>query len=137
MPHRCDFEFAAAIQLVGWGVRSRNSKSERVRRGSACELTLVFRTTVTNDFDWQIFVHIDGLGRRHNGDHDPVGGRYPTSLWQPSDVIVDRHELVLEPGALAGIHTLYVGMFRGSRRLEVTRGEHADNRVALGSVEIE
>ena len=35
--------------------------------------------------NWQLFVHTDGQGPRINGDHEGVGGRYPTRHWQTGD----------------------------------------------------
>ncbi len=50
--------------------------------------------------DYTIFVHAyaaDGtlLG---TGDGPPMGGRFPTSLWQPGDFIEDNHVLILPEG---------------------------------------
>lgn len=135
--HESDSEFGGALRLVGWNLRSNGVSVNRLKRAAAYELALVFRAEGTTSFDWEIFVHLDGLGRRHNEDHDPVNGHYPTSLWQPGDVIVDRHELRLDRTSAPGAYTLYVGLFRGTRRLEVTKGEHNDNRVALGRIEVE
>lgn len=136
--HRSDVEFGGMVRLVGWEVRSLdNAPVTRLRRGVAYELRLVFSVQGTTPSDWQVFVHLDGRGRRHNSDHEPVLGHYPTSLWQPGDVIVDRHRLVLERTSLPGTYTLHMGLFRGSRRLEVTGGGHTENRVTLGSLQVD
>ncbi|HNT78830.1 MAG TPA: hypothetical protein PKH77_27815 [Anaerolineae bacterium] len=50
--------------------------------------------------DYTVFVHAyaaDGtlLG---TGDGPPMGGRFPTSLWQPGDFIEDNHVLILPEG---------------------------------------
>lgn len=136
--HPVDIEFGDVLRLAGWDVRSEDGqKARQLRAGSAYELRLVFRVLGTTPVDWEIFVHLDGNAKRHNGDHEPVLGNYPTSLWQPGDVVVDRHRLVLERGSLPGTYTLFMGLFRGSRRLDVTRGPHVENRVLLGSIDVE
>lgn len=136
--HAVDFEFGGIFTLIGWDVRSeQGQRINRLRIGTPYELRLVFRVLGTTQIDWEIFVHLDGYGKRHNGDHEPVLGHYPTTLWQSGDVIVDRHRLVLERGSTPGSHTLFMGLFRGSRRLEVTRGAHTENRVTLGAIDVE
>lgn len=133
-----DIAFGNVLRLVGWEVLSEKDVAvTRLRLGTAYELRLVFLVKGTTPTDWQVFVHLDGGGRRHNGDHDPVLGHYPTSLWQPGDIIVDRHRLVLERTSAPGTYTLHVGLFRGNRRLEVTEGVHTDNRVTLGALQID
>jgi hypothetical protein len=131
------FQFGNAFQLIGWEVIDESGASVvELVAGGPYELRFVFRVLDTTSVDWEIFVHLDGRGRRHNGDHEPARGRYPTTLWQPNDIVLDRHTLVLDRAALAGTHTLYLGMFRGNRRLEVTGGVHEDNRVRLGELEV-
>lgn len=136
--NHCDFQFGNAIRLLGWDLVSTAGESVRqLNAGTSYELKLVFEVSGTTDSDWELFVHIDGNGKRHNGDHAPVSGRYPTSLWQPGDVIIDRHKIVLERGALPGAHVVYMGLFRGNKRLEVTRGLHEDDRVSLGDIQVQ
>jgi 4-amino-4-deoxy-L-arabinose transferase-like glycosyltransferase len=135
--HAGTTEFGGVLRLVGWDIKSNSGGSvSTLRAGRVYELNFVFQVLGTTNVDWQVFVHLDGGGRRHNGDHDPVVGRYPTTLWQPGDVVVDRHQMVLERGAVPGPHTLFMGLFRGNRRLEVTAGSHEDNRVKLGELEV-
>jgi len=136
--HRADAEFGHVLRLVGWDVSSAAGRSAALlTAGEPYDLALVFEVVGTTAIDWQVFVHIDGRGRRHNGDHDPVHGRYPTTLWQPSDIVVDHHKIELERGALPGVHVLYMGLFRGNKRLEVTAGSHEDNRVRLGELQVQ
>lgn len=135
--HRTTLEFGHALRVVGWDVKSTAGESvSQLTTGEPYELQLVFEVLGTTAIDWEIFVHLDGFGRRHNGDHEPVTGRYPTTLWQPGDIVIDRHKLVLDRASLPGTHELFFGLFRGSRRFEVTTGKHEDNRVKLGELTV-
>ena len=42
-------------------------------------ITHYWECTAKLSGDYQVFVHIDGMGNRINGDHDPAGA-YPTLL---------------------------------------------------------
>jgi hypothetical protein len=131
-------QFGDFCEMLGWEIRNDDgSVVVKLVVGRRYELRLVFQVIGTTNMDWQVFVHIDGRGRRHNGDHDPVSGRYPTTLWQPGDIIVDRHSFVLDRGSLLGEHILYMGLFRGNKRLEVTSGQADENRVRLGTAIVE
>ena len=63
--------------------------------------------------DYTVFLHLaDRFGRvlaQHDGQ--PLGGANPTSLWLPGEVVVDRREVALAPGAPAGTYRLLVGMY--------------------------
>jgi len=61
--------------------------------------------------DYTVFVHLlDASGALvETGDGPPMGGAFPTSLWQPGDVILDLHSLAT--GIDAG-NTIVVGLYR-------------------------
>ena len=95
------------IALVGWKIPAT------VRRGEPVEITLVYRALATIDRPWKVFVHIDGPVMRHNADHDPAGGRCPTSSWRAGDLIVDRFTITIDPKYEAGAYQVRVGLFSG------------------------
>jgi hypothetical protein len=90
--------------------------------------------------DYQVFVHIDGMGDRINGDHDPAEGLYPTRYWRPGDIIVDREELripfFVQPSMRPDAYQMYVGLFRGESRLPMVEGEGNDNRLYGGVLRV-
>jgi len=55
-------------------------------------------------------------------------------LWQPNDTVVDCVRLTVDQSYEPGTYQLYFGFYRGSRRLEVTSGEHDENRVRGGAL---
>ena len=88
--------------------------------------------------EWEGFIHIDGYRRRHNGDHKPMNGKYPMSLWLKDDVLVDDYEFTLEPNFTPGTYTIYLGLFVGDTRFKVKSGPNdGDNRVIGGSLRVQ
>ena len=135
---KLDASFGWAIEALGWEfVDDRGIRSDVLRPSVPYELRLYFKVIDPTPLDWEIFVHIDGHGRRHNADHPPLRGLYPTSLWQAGDIMADRFTVTLDPGFPRGRYSLYFGFFRGNRRLEVDRGPQIDDRVLAGSITVQ
>ena len=61
-------------------------------------------------------MHFDGpAGRAGNGDHEPIGGRCPTSTWQLGDYIIDRFTTSVGGGAFpGGVYDVWLGFFTGA-----------------------
>jgi uncharacterized protein (TIGR02266 family) len=123
------------VEALGWEVFDAGEREvvRGVVPGKTYVLHLYFRVLATPKTQWKGFIHIDGFGRRFNGDHDLFDGKYPMSLWQPGDIITDRFELKLEPNFTPGNYTLFYGFFSGDRRLQVKTGRHHENRIDGGS----
>ncbi len=125
------------LEIVGWEIRSAGGRvEESIVPGSNYVLRLCWRVLEPPSQEWTTFVHIDGRGRRHIGDHEPLEGRYPSEYWQRGDYLVDDHQFSLEPNFAPGVYQLYFGFFRGSQRLPVKIGQHHENRVIGGAVQV-
>lgn len=65
------------------------------------------------DRDYTLFVHlVDETGAivaQHDGP--PLGGRYPTSVWQRGEALLDAVRLTLPPDLPAGRYRLLVGLY--------------------------
>lgn len=132
-----DVVFGGQLQALGWDVTTPDGEVVRsVTPGRRYDFRLYYEVMRPISGNWKTFIHIDGFQRRYNGDHETLGGKYPFHLWKPGDYIVDIHSFELEPNFTPGTYQVYFGFFRGSRRLEVTRGPHHDNRVSAGSLEV-
>ncbi len=87
------------------------------------EVTLCWKSIAPLDDDYQVFVHL--YDRSGNllaaGDGPPMGGAFPSSLWQPGDIVRDMHRLPWSPEG----ERIAVGMYRLSDgvRLPVTIGD--------------
>lgn len=122
------------LEALGWGVYDEENRKPlaSVTPGQPCVLRLYWRVLAPISSQWKSFVHIDGFGKRHNGDHDVLGGKYPMPLWQPGDIVVDLYEFRLEPNFTPGNYSLYYGYFIGDRRMSVKEGLHHENRIEGG-----
>jgi hypothetical protein len=134
---RIQANFGDQIEAIGWDLVTPDGTAvSELRPGRNYELQLYFHVLSKPVLDWEVFVHIDGYGRRFNGDHDATSGLYPVSNWRPGDYIVDRAMIDLDPSFTEGNYDLYFGFFKGSRRLEVKRGNNDDNRLRAGKIRV-
>jgi hypothetical protein len=133
--HRVGASYEGGIKLLGYDLALPGKDS--VGAGQRFEVTWYWRALDRPPAGYQAFVHIDGQGLRLNGDHQPVDGRYPTKLWDKGDVVVDRQELVVPANFPPGDYPIYVGWFRGDKRLEVRSGpQDGANRVRAGTLPV-
>jgi len=129
--------FGDQVEAIGWDLVTEDGRPvAELRAGRKYELQLYYRVMARPTTDWETFVHIDGYGRRYNGDHETTQGAYPMSNWRPGDYIVDRETIALDPSFSEGNYDLYFGFFKGSRRLEVKSGNHDDNRLLAGTIRV-
>ena len=110
--------------------------------GRTYHLVTYYRVTGHVTTEWQAFLHIDGSGRRHNdGDHKPLNGKYPMSLWLPGDLLADDHELKLEPNFSPGNYSIWFGLAVGDKcteRLRVKSGtSDGCNRIQGGALRVQ
>ncbi|WP_438038439.1 glycosyltransferase family 39 protein [Sorangium sp. So ce128] len=125
------------LEVLGWELTDGDGqKVSSVVPQKSYHLRTYFRVHRPITGNWKMFVHIDGFQRRYNGDHPVLEGRYPLSLWQPGDVVVDDHELQLEPNFTPGDYTLYFGLFAGETRFQVTRGPEHEDRIRGGVIRV-
>ena len=98
------------IQLLGWDL------PRKVARGERFDVTLYYKVLQPVGGSWKSLMHFDGrAGRAGNGDHDPIGGRCPTSTWQLGDYIIDHFTASAGGGAFpGGTYDVWIGFFTGS-----------------------
>jgi len=62
-----------------------------IQAGDQVPLTLIWRAGQPTAVDYSIFVHASASDGTIEGQIDtyPGGGRYPTSRWQPGEIISD------------------------------------------------
>lgn len=131
---------ALSLELVGEGDRVRllgySLGPGPVAAGASLDLVLHWQAVERLRADYTVFVHLlDGEDRIWGqGDGRPMGGYYPSGLWDPGEVVVDPHRIAVDPGAAPGIYRLAVGLYHlpTGRRLAASDGD----RVILGEVEV-
>jgi RNA polymerase sigma-70 factor (ECF subfamily) len=125
------------IELIGWEV------PRQVRAGADFEVALWFKVLRPVARSWQLFVHVDGPRLRVNADHEPLGGRCPTAMWKPGDVLVDRFIARMVPET--GSYEVWTGFFAGRepnwQHLPVTQApremQDAHARIKLTTITVE
>ncbi len=76
---------------------------------------------------------------RGQQDNPPVAGTYPTTLWVPGEVVVDRYDITIRGDTPPGMHVIEVGLYdpANMQRLPVLDPSGAlGDRILLGQIEI-
>jgi hypothetical protein len=105
--HVLEAELGERVTLVGYTVPSE------VKPGERLSVTLFWRAERPLDTSYTVFNHLlDDSGQlRAQADGLPIGGRHPTTAWQPGKVVTDLHEIDIPPDLPAGRYLLQVGMY--------------------------
>ncbi|MBI5531459.1 MAG: glycosyltransferase family 39 protein [Deltaproteobacteria bacterium] len=137
--HPLDTDLQGELLALGWDVVDLASRKpvQYVVAGKKYRMRTYFQVTGRISGEWEMFIHIDGHQRRFNGDHKPMDSKYPMSLWQVGDYVVDDYEFALEPNFTPGPYMLYYGFFIGDSRLKVVRGKHHEDRIEGGNLMVQ
>lgn len=127
------------LEVIGIDLLDERGRTvEAVSPGRSYHFRTYYRVLAPVTTEWEAFIHIDGYHRRHNGDHKPMNGKYPMSLWLPADIVVDDSEFKLEPNFTPGTYTIYFGLYVGDTRLKVLSGPNdGDNRINGGPLRVQ
>jgi len=135
--HPLDANLGNELDVLGWDVLGSDGQPiESLEPGRHYEFAIYYRVVQPISGNWETFVHIDGFQRRFNADHPTLDGKYPFNFWHVGDIIADRSPFTLEPNFGPGQYHVYFGLFTGSRRLEVRRGQHEENRLNAGFISV-
>lgn len=136
---KLDANLEDKLQVLGYDITDTTGKLvDHVAPGKKYHMRTYFKVLSSVQSEWEMFIHIDGFHRRHNGDHKVCEGKYPMSLWLQGDIVMDDHEFSLEPNFSPGPYTLYFGLFVGESRLKVKSGPtDGENRVNGGALKVQ
>ncbi|HEY1958486.1 MAG TPA: glycosyltransferase family 39 protein [Polyangiaceae bacterium] len=137
--HELDVNMDNKLQVLGYDiVDTKGKRVDSVAPGRKYRMRTYYRVLAPVTTEWEAFIHIDGYRRRHNGDHKPLDGKYPFSLWLKDDLIVDDYEFSLEPNFSPGTYTVFFGLFVGETRMKVVSGPNDhDNRIDGGPLRVQ
>jgi hypothetical protein len=132
MEHPLGINLGDRVTLLGYDLE---------RREGEITLTLHWQARQEMEEDYTVFIHLlDGGEIVAQGDSQPQGGHYPTSIWDESEVVIDEHHLTtgeLSPGE----YDLWVGIYllESMERLPVidAQGEKTGDGVNLGTIAID
>jgi hypothetical protein len=127
------------LLCLGIDIADANGKlMDSIAPGRKFHLRIYYKVLAPVTTEWEGFIHIDGFHRRHNGDHKVMNGKYPFSLWQKDDLLMDDVEMTLEPNFSPGQYTIYFGLYLGETRLKVTAGPNdGENRIVGGQIRVQ
>ncbi len=125
LEHRSGVELGGRVRLLGYNLESG------FRPGDNLHLTLFWQAVAEMDEDYAVFTHlVDGQGKLWGQkDNQPVDGFYPTTNWQPGEIVRDQYDLTIDPEAPPGRHTIEVGMYLPASGERLRRGEGEDKIV--------
>ena len=122
--------FSHEITLLGFDWELDRSTIETEGSANAITaLTLYWQAIATPQSDYTVFVHLlDSAGQlAGQADGPPAAGAYPTSLWEPGEIIVDRHQL---PAGLQ-YESINIGLYRTDTGQRLTADGYPDGAVPL------
>jgi hypothetical protein len=109
-----DATFGGAARLLGYSL-----DRDTVPPGGIVNLTLFWQALAPLPEDYTVFTHLLGATNPNTGgpvwtghDSQPDGGHYPTTDWQPGQVILDLHPLAVPADAPPGEYRLETGLYR-------------------------
>jgi len=124
------------IDLAGFEVNK-----VRLQPGTTLRLTLYWQAFETPARVYTRFVHVyenkAGLSAQH--DSPPREGQYPTTCWQPGEIVADTVSLTLPPQAAPGIYQVIVGMYdpaADNQRLPTSGPGAHDSAIVVTQVEV-
>lgn len=125
-----DFTFAEPLRLVGYNV---NSSRTSVDTPLQVALYLTADGRITGNY--QVFLHVlDASGRLiAQADHIAGADSFPTALWPPGSLIVNRFEVALPAATPPGEYPVIVGLYDERGRLPLTTGR---DHIALLSITV-
>jgi hypothetical protein len=120
------FGDAPHITLLGFDAPSPNNSEP-------LSLTLYWRSEVPLSTDYTIFIHLlnsqgDIVAQQ---DQPPLNGAYPTSLWQPGEIVTDNITVPVPANLPADTYCLIVGLYDLNTGLRLAVPEHEDNSLTL------
>jgi hypothetical protein len=117
------------IELPAWenGIRltAVSTPATPTPAGQNWPIQFHWHATETVDHNWKLFMHLinDAGDIVAQLDEYPLGGRWPTAVWQANETITDRHTILL-PAALApGAYHLRLGFYDENGRLPLATGD--------------
>lgn len=128
-------QFEQGITLLGF-----EAEMERTAGQPLC-VTLYWQASSAIDQDFTAFLHLvapDGFLQAQR-DSSPAFGFYPTSQWQPGQIVADMHCLQLPSGLAPGQYDLQAGLYDPdtSQRLAIVDDSaNEDSAAPLGQISV-
>ena len=128
--------FGDHITLNGYTLNS-----EPFQPGDIVQVTLFWQTAVALSQRYKIFLHLVDAGGQPiaQRDSEPGGGLNLTTVWQPDEVIVDNHGLLIPTDTPPGRYRVLLGLYDiadPAARLLITTDESVQDSITLVTFEL-
>ena len=132
------FGDAPHLTLLGYDLTDQDGRPIQHPDGKIESLNLIlyWRSEAILPLDYTTFVHVrDGKGQVvAQKDQPPLNGAYPTSLWDPGEIMADQIIVPL-PADLDGSYELVVGLYDLKSGARLTIPDRPENSFILTTLE--
>jgi hypothetical protein len=117
--------FTAAVPSgiqFGWTLKlvAHEIEPTTVPQGGRFRLGLVWQALRAPKEEYAVFVHLTDSRRRVFGqDHYPLAAAFPTSQWEPGELVREGDEIHVPPGLAPGHYQIVLGVWEPRRRAEL------------------
>ncbi|GIK40582.1 MAG: hypothetical protein BroJett011_44150 [Chloroflexota bacterium] len=129
-PHSLQANFDNQIKLLGYSTPQISNPGPPTadRRPPELSVTLYWQALTTPP-NLTRFVQFIGPDRQIYGQNDsaPNRGQYPTSLWQPGEVVIETVTLPIQQDRPSGTYTLHIGLYHPDTGLRLPVAEGSDH----------
>jgi len=133
--HDVSASWGGWMRLLGYSVKGGSFEA-----GETIELTLYYKSIEEAGQRYTAFVHLLGPENPSSGrtlwaqnDSEPCHTFYPTSSWNPGEVIADRIDLLVPEEAPADVYRLAMGFYEpwSGKRLDAEGASVTEHDVVL------
>lgn len=116
------------VALPGWenGIRltAVSTPATPTPAGQDWPIQFHWHAVETIDHNWKLFMHLinDAGDIVAQLDEYPLGGRWPTAVWQANETITDHHAIPLPADLPPGAYHLRLGFYDENGRLPLAAG---------------
>jgi 4-amino-4-deoxy-L-arabinose transferase-like glycosyltransferase len=134
--HHLEANLGDRIRLLGYNIESGFQPGDNIH------LTLFWQCLEEMGQSYTVFTHLVDAGDNivAQQDNPPVDGFYPTTKWEPGQIVRDQYDLTISPKIPLGQYEIEVGMYliETGERLPVLSddGTVQGDKVMLGPIEM-
>ncbi len=119
IPHALSYDFNSQVELLGYGL-----SADEVGSGDTLGLTLFWRALRPMEQDYGLLIELrDEAGGTWMAAKLRVpNASYPTSRWQPGEILCAPYDLLIDAAVLPGPYGLFVNLLDGDGRRLIEEG---------------
>jgi len=121
------------ISFLGYDINKNT-----VERSDSFKITYFWKSLDNVDNNYTVFVHFIDENNKliFQQDHEPAYGIYPTSAWNPGDIIKEEYDVMLPTSVVEGTYNIKIGLYNKEtkKRIDLTDGS---NSQIIGNITVE